>query len=452
MLLKEQLYSLCQSLGIFNKRGSRKWCYKKYWTKECDILWEQYRKKYQSDDEAWYCLIHNEEPTVCPVCKKQLVKFRELKYGYNLTCGDCSSNCLPEKIQKFHDTVSNKSDEEWNNIVQKRKQTNKEKYGDENHNLFGSLSFKENLKKKYGSENYNNKEKIKETCLKRYGVSTNLLFQSNPKEVWDKKHDEILEKRKKTNLENFGCVYHTQNKEVQEKARQTKKLHISKFEYEKNCVARCKIIAKYGQGWLSLNIPTIPEYNKNGKLVRQYIKNEYLDEIKKYSLEGSHSNNYYSKEEKELLNYIKSIYNGVILENVTNVVPNNNHRYYELDIYLPKLKLGFDFDGNYWHSSSFKDELYHQRKTICCYKTGVRLAHVLEYFWVNDKISTKQKIYDLIHNKKSFNDGFFPIVDYNDSMVFSKPRKIMFDKNGKITNDKQESKLMIYDTGVINGY
>jgi hypothetical protein len=35
----------------------------------------------------------------------------------------------------------------------------------------------------------------------------------------------------------------------------------------------------------------------------------------------------------------------------------------EIDIYLPELKLGFEFNGLYWHSNKFKEKNYHLNKT-----------------------------------------------------------------------------------------
>lgn len=64
----------------------------------------------------------------------------------------------------------------------------------------------------------------------------------------------------------------------------------------------------------------------------------------------------------------------------------------ELDIYVPSLKVAIEFNGNYWHSSIYKDRRYHQQKTIDCAKQGIRLIHVFEYEWIN----SREKIINLV--------------------------------------------------------
>jgi len=54
----------------------------------------------------------------------------------------------------------------------------------------------------------------------------------------------------------------------------------------------------------------------------------------------------------------------------------------ELDIYIPKLNLAFEFNGLYWHSEKNKSKEYHLNKTKRCILQGVQLIHILEYYWI----------------------------------------------------------------------
>lgn len=56
----------------------------------------------------------------------------------------------------------------------------------------------------------------------------------------------------------------------------------------------------------------------------------------------------------------------------------------EIDIFLPDKNIGIEFNGDYWHSSLFKDKYYHYNKSIKAAKNGVHLIHIFEYEW-NDK-------------------------------------------------------------------
>jgi len=51
----------------------------------------------------------------------------------------------------------------------------------------------------------------------------------------------------------------------------------------------------------------------------------------------------------------------------------------EIDIYLPKFKIGIEFNGLKWHSDEYKsDKYYHLKKTEICAKKGIRLIHIFE--------------------------------------------------------------------------
>ena len=63
-----------------------------------------------------------------------------------------------------------------------------------------------------------------------------------------------------------------------------------------------------------------------------------------------------SIKEENLYEFIKSIYFGEIVQSYRI-----NRQ--EIDIYLPKLKIGFEFNGLYWHSDLYKDKNYHLNKT-----------------------------------------------------------------------------------------
>lgn len=57
----------------------------------------------------------------------------------------------------------------------------------------------------------------------------------------------------------------------------------------------------------------------------------------------------------------------------------------EIDIYLPDKNIGIEFNGDYWHSSIFKDKYYHYNKSIEAAKKGVQLIHIFEHEWNDDR-------------------------------------------------------------------
>jgi hypothetical protein len=101
-----------------------------------------------------------------------------------------------------------------------------------------------------------------------------------------------------------------------------------------------------------------------------------------------------SKKETEILNFIKSIYKNTIKTSDRKILNG-----LELDIYLPKLKLAFEFNGLYWHSN--KDINYHKIKTDLCEEKDIQLIHIWEDDWDYNKEATKNMIKNKIENDKS---------------------------------------------------
>ena len=74
--------------------------------------------------------------------------------------------------------------------------------------------------------------------------------------------------------------------------------------------------------------------------------------------------------------------------------------YNEIDIYISSLKTGIEYNGNFWHNSKNKPKNYHKDKTFQCEAQGVRLIHIFEYEWENDKDLIKQYLRDTLCNKE----------------------------------------------------
>lgn len=120
-----------------------------------------------------------------------------------------------------------------------------------------------------------------------------------------------------------------------------------------------------------------------------------------------------SNKEKELFNFIKENYNGTIIENTRNILINkkDKRKNKEIDIYIPDLKLAFEFNGLYFHSSydkkynnlSYNDKKLknkHLLKTNKCEKLGIQLIHIWDDDW-NDELKNKilkSKIRYLLHS------------------------------------------------------
>lgn len=264
---------------------------------------------------------------------------------------------------------------------------------------------------KYGDATYNNTSKFKKTCLAKYGVehpsqlqevkekkksTFNSHFPKNSKELEDlkkkknnkhlinfgdkvratrKKHqkenpsflEEVNLKRKQTCLSKYGVENISQLEEVKKKKAALAKKDIDEFMQSNNCTHLKDVVNKYGQSFL----PILDSFHTFYFKGCRFVSNEDLPEIEKYTKINRSS---FSKGEKEIFEFIKSFYEGNVIENDRCLIKPK-----ELDIYIPDKRVAIEFNGVYWHS--LQDKTYHLDKTKACESKGVRLIHIFNNDW-----------------------------------------------------------------------
>ena len=99
-----------------------------------------------------------------------------------------------------------------------------------------------------------------------------------------------------------------------------------------------------------------------------------------------------SKYEKEIIEFIESIYSGEIKK---------HNRWFlkgqEIDIVIPEKKLAIEFDGLYWHSEAqIPERNYHLNKTKACETYGYQLIHIFEDEWIYKQDICKSRIKNLL--------------------------------------------------------
>lgn len=100
---------------------------------------------------------------------------------------------------------------------------------------------------------------------------------------------------------------------------------------------------------------------------------------------------YSSKSEQEIVEYIKSIYDGLVITRDRTLLNG-----LELDIVVPDKKLAIEFDGLYWHNENVVPCNFHVNKTNLCESRGYQLIHVFEDEWHNKKEIVKSRISGLL--------------------------------------------------------
>jgi len=104
----------------------------------------------------------------------------------------------------------------------------------------------------------------------------------------------------------------------------------------------------------------------------------------KTNLSAKHT--YISKAEKEIIDFLTA--NGIHCEKNRSILKGK-----EIDIYIPEKGIGIEYDGLRWHSqwSGNKAPSFHAEKTNECKKHGIRLIHIFEDEFENQR--------DIVYNK-----------------------------------------------------
>jgi hypothetical protein len=270
----------------------------------------------------------------CQVCNKNTCNFKNFKEGYYQYCSKYCSTQSPERNEKI---VLNR---DYDKILIKTKKTNQLRYGVDFTTQTNNVIKKTKQTKldRYGSEKYNNIEKANETKLQKYGVDLNL------------------------------------NQTYGTNVRYPKLLDVN-WLIEQN---KTKSIVEISEG-LNCYYKTVKD---------NYIKNDISINFVKSS----------SSEQKELLDYIFSIYSGKILNNDRTAIKPK-----ELDIYMPDLNLAIEYNGMYWHS---EDKTRHINKYNLCKEKNIQLLQFWDHEWNNKKeivksiIASKLNLCDKVYARK----------------------------------------------------
>jgi len=303
------------------------------------------------------------------------------------------------------------------------------------------------------------KEKSKKTMQEKYGHEYNMQCE------------QFKENRKETYLENWGVDNPTKSNILKEQI--SKKMLDNQLKIIEEKYDNLKIINNEN------NTYTISGNCHTFDIIKSTFYQRLYHNITLCTI-CNPINSHYSDKENKLYNFIKSNYEGEIITSDRKIM-----KPYELDIYLPELKLAFEFNGVYWHNELYKDKNYHINKTENCLEQGIQLFHIWEDDWnykqdiiksmlLNKLGKTPNKIYARKTKIKEINDnklikifldknhlqGFVGSkvklgLYYEDELVslmtFGKKRLIM---NSKSNNDSEYELLRFcnkINTNIIGG-
>ena len=96
--------------------------------------------------------------------------------------------------------------------------------------------------------------------------------------------------------------------------------------------------------------------------------------------------------ERELYDFIKSVYEGNVMRHDRNLLDGM-----EIDIYAVEKKVAFEFDGLFYHNEFCgKDCGYHLGKTEKCEQKGIQLVHIFEDEWIDKREIVEDKVKSIL--------------------------------------------------------
>jgi len=295
-------------------------------------------------------------------------------------CCDFCENVKIIQYRLYINNINNSGKYYCNKCKHKKsKLTKLTKYGDENYNNIKQT--KSTKLKIYGDENYTNTKQMKSTKLKKYGdekYNNNKKTKTTKLEKYNNENYNNTEKHKKTCLIKYGVDNISKLKKTTINKRVNKKIKLINL-YEKH-------------GLIDIDYNTY-EYIcecKTKNNIFKIPKTIFYNRLKTKSTLCTICNPidiHISDKENKLYDFIKENYNGEISTSNRKILNGK-----ELDVYLPDLKLAFEFNGLYWHNELYKTTNYHLNKTELCEKVGIQLIHIWEDDWLHKQDIIKSMI------------------------------------------------------------
>jgi len=212
----------------------------------------------------------------------------------------------------------------------------------------------------------------------------------------EEKKESINRKREDTNLEKYGVKNISKNEEI-------KKSIVDKLKKVLPDVRKNKSIIDINKTGFTVN-------EINGNILNLKCPNCLEDFDISRSLFNSRKrfeiniclkcnpNNNESDFKNKVSEFISDNYKGEILNKY------KKFKKYEIDIFLPELKIGFECNGLWWHSEKYKENDYHINKTKFFEKEGIKIIHIWEDDWKFKRDILKSRICNILNlsNTKLF--------------------------------------------------
>lgn len=272
----------------------------------------------------------------CPFLKPEFRENQNLKSGYRQFCSrSCAYTFEGIKLAKMKATTLERYGVENAMqspvVVEILKQTNLKRTGEEWPMRWSSPKFREKLKENHGVESIRAMAGVHKKIIESISKQTTLHLPTKIKEL-----EKLFDVKCISNLSDLGQIY---------------RIYDHEFKWEHTC----------------------------GKTYESNISIRGLKKCPRCS--GSTS-----KGEQEIGDYIESLGLEIVRRDRKVIAPQ------EIDIWIPSLKIGIEFDGTYWHSADFVSRTKSQEKLCKMEARGYRLITIQEHLWFLQKEKAREHL------------------------------------------------------------
>ena len=313
---------------------------------------------------------------------------RSCRSSYNSSIGSTKrkQTCLDR-----YGVISNLAS---NDSKKKIQETNLKKYGAPHAMQHQSVKDKlANTKKdRYGDAKYNNRTQSKATWTNRdkdFKKSKKLKTQTTNLEKYGVLHqfqsEGIKDKIAKTNLSRYGSAIASQNMDIINKIKTTQRERFGSH-FNQRHISSQTLNKLSDVSWLMNNRNiSLTELAEDLGVTYHTVGYAY----KKYNVDRPIL--FQSMPENQLAEYITNLGFDVI----RNTRKEIGH---EIDIYIPKLKVGIELNGLFWHSeiAGNKTRWYHLDKFQKCRNNGIKLIQIWDLEWLQKTEIVKSRINSML--------------------------------------------------------
>lgn len=271
------------------------------------------------------------------------------------------------------------------------------------------------------------KDKIVATCIKKYGKKTYLITDTAKTNYQEKMIEKfgvnnpflskiVQDDIKDTILVKYGVTNISYLQETKDKITS---IHQKKYSRIRQCQSHFSDESYF----VKYNKLELVELYKPGVSIKDIANKlnightQLCIQFKNFGID-IHPN----VGQQQVFDFIKSIYSGTILLNDRKVLDGK-----EIDIYLPELNIGIEYDGIFWHSENSSGKVnYHIEKDVLAKSKGIKLYHILDLEWkdkqelVKSRISSFVGVNTTLYGRKTV----ISILDKKDAIKFFKDNHI----------------------------